>query len=84
LPVTDRFFRPLHASVVVALGSRRVVHVVVTRHPTGGWVAQQLREVTPFDQRPRCLIRDNDGKYGSALPVAKWCRGVYGAYPTGQ
>ena len=52
LPVTDLLFRPLHAFVVVALGSRRVVHVGVTRHPTDAWVAQQLREATPFDQRP--------------------------------
>src|SRR5205823_11508498 len=27
-------------------------------------VAQQLREATPFDARPRFLIRDNYGKYG--------------------
>ena len=46
------------------LGSRRIVHVGVTRHPTDAWVAQQLREATPFDQRPRYLIRDNDAKYG--------------------
>jgi len=41
-----------------------VVHVGVTRHPTDAWVAQQLREATPFDQRPRYRIRDNDRKYG--------------------
>jgi putative transposase len=67
LPVTDLFFRPLYAFVVVALGSRRVVHVGVTRHPTDAWVAQQLREATPFDQRPRYLVRDRDSKYGSAF-----------------
>jgi len=64
LPVTDLFFRPLYAFIVVALGSRRVVHVGVTRHPTDAWVAQQLREATPFEQRPRYLIRNNDSKYG--------------------
>ncbi len=67
LPVTDLLFRPLYAFVVVALGSRRVVHVGVTRHPTDAWVAQQLREATPFDQRPRYVIRDNDSKYGPAF-----------------
>lgn len=41
-----------------------MVHVGVTRHPTDGWVAQQLREATPFGQRPKYLIRDNDRKYG--------------------
>ena len=67
LQVTDAFFRPLFAFFVVALASRRVVHVGVARHPTDAWVAQQLRQATPFDQRPRFLIRDNDGKYGSAF-----------------
>jgi putative transposase len=43
------------------------VHVGVTRHPTGAWVAQQLREATPFDQRPTYLIRDNDGKFGATF-----------------
>ncbi len=64
LPVTDLLFRPLYAFFVVALGARRVVHVGVTRHPTDEWVAQQLREATPFGEGPRFLIRDNDGKYG--------------------
>jgi transposase InsO family protein len=65
LPVTDALFRPVYAFFVIALGSRRVVHVGVTRHPTDAWVAQQLREATPFGQHPRYLIRDNDGKYGT-------------------
>jgi len=67
LPVTDLLFRPLYAFCVVELATRRVVHVGATRHPTDAWVAQQLREATPFDQRPRYLIRDNDGKFGAAF-----------------
>jgi len=66
-PVTDLLFRPLYAFVVIAHRSRHVVHVGVTRHPTDAWVAQQLREATPFDQRPRYLVRDRDSKYGSAF-----------------
>ena len=41
------------------------MHVGVTRHPTDAWVAQQLREATPYGQTPRFLIRDNDSKFGS-------------------
>jgi len=67
LPVTDLLFRPLYAFFVVARGSRRVVHVGITRHPTDVWVARQRREATPFDQRPRSLIRDRDSKYGPAF-----------------
>jgi putative transposase len=62
--VTDLLFRPLFAFVMIELGSRRVVHVGVTAHPTDAWVAQQVREATPFSQGPRYLLRDNDRKYG--------------------
>jgi putative transposase len=65
LQINDLIFRPLFAFFIVAHGSRRVVHVGVTRHPTDAWVAQQLREATPFDERPRFLVRDNDSKYGA-------------------
>ncbi len=76
LPVTDLLFRHMSACFVVALGSRRVVHVGVTRHPTDAWVAQQLREATPFGQRPRYLIRDNDGKYGASFARVAAASGI--------
>ena len=50
--------------VIIELGSRRLVHFGVTRNPTDAWVAQRLREATPFSQGQRYLIRDNDRKYG--------------------
>ncbi len=64
LQVTDIFFRPLFAFIITELGSRRIVHVGVTRAPSDAWVAQQLREAAPFGQTPTYLIRDNDAKYG--------------------
>ncbi len=76
LPVTDLLFRPLYAFVVVALDSRRVVHVGVTRQPTDAWVAQQLREATPFDQRPRYLVRDRDSKYGATFARVAAASGI--------
>ena len=76
LPITDALFRPVYAFVVIALGSRRVVHVGVTRHPTDAWVAQQLREATPFGAQPRYLIRDNDGKYGPAFARVAAATGI--------
>ncbi len=76
LPVTDLRFRPLDAFVVIAHRSRRVVHVGVTRHPTAAWVARQLREATPFDQRPRSLVRDRDSKYGSAFARVAAASGI--------
>ncbi len=65
IQITDVFFRSLFAFVIVELGSRRVMHLGVTRHPSDEWVAQQLREATPFGQGPKHLIRDNDDKYGA-------------------
>ena len=64
LQTYDLFFRTLFVFVIIELGSRRLVHFGVTRNPTDAWVAQQLREATPFAQGPRYLIRDNDRKYG--------------------
>jgi putative transposase len=64
LPVTDLFFRSLFAFFIIELKSRKVLHIGVTRHPTDAWVAQQLREATPFGMMPRFLIRDNDSTFG--------------------
>jgi putative transposase len=76
LPVIDLVFRPVNLFFIVELGSRRVVHFNVTAHPTDAWVAQQLREATPYDQRPRFLIRDRDGKYGEAFAKVAKGRGI--------
>jgi transposase InsO family protein len=67
LPVTDLFFRPLFAFFIIELKSRKVIHVNVTRSPTDAWVAQQLREATPYGQTPKYLIRDNDRKFGQSF-----------------
>jgi hypothetical protein len=64
LPVTDLYFCSLLAFFLIEMKSRKVIHVGVTRHPSDAWVAQQLREATPFGQAPRFLIRDNDSKFG--------------------
>ncbi len=64
LQVHDLFFQQLFAFFITELGSRRIVHVGVTRSPTDAWAAQQLREATPFGHVPKYLVRDNDAKYG--------------------
>ncbi|HEV8639224.1 MAG TPA: integrase core domain-containing protein [Chloroflexota bacterium] len=67
LQLTELLFRPVFAFFVVELGSRRVVHVGVTRAPSDAWVAQQLREATPEGVGPRYLVHDHDAKYGPAF-----------------
>ena len=65
LQVTDLFFRPLFAFFIVELKSRRVIHVGVTRSPSDHWVAQQLREATPYGQAPKYLIAGGPGPSSS-------------------
>jgi transposase InsO family protein len=67
LPVIDLWFRPLSRFHHRAGFAADCVHFGVTRSPTDAWVAQQLREATPFGQAPRSLIRDRDSKYGDAF-----------------
>ena len=67
LQTYDALFRMVFVFVIIELGSRRVVHMGVTRNPTDEWTAQQLREATPFGEGPRYLIRDNDSKYGDSF-----------------
>ena len=64
LHVTDLFFRPLFAFFLIELKTRRVIHVGVTRSPSDAWVAQHLREATPYGHAPKYLIRDRDSKFG--------------------
>ena len=65
LPIVDLFFRQFYALFIIELGSRRAVHVGVTDSPTDAWLAQLLRDATPFGEGPNYLIRDNDSTYGS-------------------
>jgi putative transposase len=76
LQVTDLFFRPLFAFFIIELQSRKVIHVNVTRSPTDPWVAQQLREATPYEQRPKYLLRDNDSKFGQSFARVATTSGI--------
>jgi transposase InsO family protein len=76
LHCTDLCFRSVFAFFIVEHATRRVVHLGVTRHPTDAWVAQQLREATPFGQKPKFLIQDNDAKFGPAFARLAWASGI--------
>jgi hypothetical protein len=76
LQVTDLFFRPLCAFFIIELKSRKVIHVNVTRSPTDQWVAQQLREATPYGQAPKYLIRETDGKFGQHFARVAFTSGI--------
>jgi hypothetical protein len=76
LQVTDLFFRPLFAFFIIELKSRKVIHVNVTRTPTDPWVAQPLREATPYGQAPTDLIRDYDRKFGQRFAQVAATSGI--------
>jgi putative transposase len=76
LQVTDLFFRPLFAFFIVELKSRKVIHVGVTRSPTDDWMAQQLREATPYGLAPKYLICDNDSKFGHCFARVATTSGI--------
>src|SRR5256886_6139142 len=61
-------FSSLYCFFVISHDRRRILHVNVTKHPTSGWIIQQLREAFPFGSAPRYLIFDRDAKYGLELP----------------
>jgi transposase InsO family protein len=73
---TDLCCRSIFAFFMVEQVTRRVVHLGATRHPTDAWVAQQLREATPYGQKPKFLIRDNDAKFGPAFTRLAQASGI--------
>jgi len=60
-------FRLLYVFVVIEHGSRRLVRVAVTAHPSAAWTFQQLREVVGFDRARRYLIHDRDSIFAMSL-----------------
>ncbi len=76
LPVVDLFFRQTFVFFIIELSSRRVVLFAVTRTPTEAWVAQQLREATPFGTGPKYLIRDNDNMFGTRFDEVAQATGI--------
>jgi putative transposase len=56
-------FRILYIFIVIELESRKVIHLHVTDHPTIAWTKQQIRNAC-FNEQPKFLLHDNDGKFG--------------------
>jgi putative transposase len=63
--VNDWLFRQWYVFVVMELKTRRIVQTGVTKYPTDEWMAQQLREATPWGRGSKYLIRDRDKKYAT-------------------
>jgi transposase InsO family protein len=65
--VATATFRLCDVFVVLEIGTRRVVHWNVTRHPSGAWTAQQFRMITPGDQRHRYVLHDRDSIFSDGV-----------------
>ncbi len=60
-------FRVLYCFFVIEHGRRKILHFNVTKHPTGPWIVQQLREALPESCPYRDAILDRDGKFGEEV-----------------
>jgi len=63
-------FGVLYCFFVISHDRRRVLHTNVTKHPTSGWITQQLREAFPLEASLKYLIFDRDRKFGFEVITA--------------
>src|SRR5664279_2747317 len=63
-------FGVLYCFFIISHERRRILHVNVTKHPTSGWITQQLREAFPFEASHKYLIFDRDRKFGFEVIAA--------------
>jgi len=73
--VTARL-RILYIFVVMEIGSRKLLHVNVTPHPSASWTLQQLREAIPGEHAYRWLVHDRSGIFSGELDKSLQAWGV--------
>jgi hypothetical protein len=56
--VVTATFRLVYVLVIMEVGSRRILHCNVTRHPTAEWTLQQFRECVTGEEGYRFVIHD--------------------------
>ena len=62
--------------VIIEIGSRRIIHTGVTRHPNDLWVSRQVLAAGDWDENPKYLVADNDAKFGQEFEKAVANRGI--------
>ena len=65
LTVHTIWFRTLYVFFIIHHGTREIVQIRVTAHPTANWLAQQMTEACGTHREgPRYLIHDREGCFG--------------------
>jgi putative transposase len=60
-------FQVVYVLVVIHHGTRRLLHLNVTNHPTAAWTLQQLRETIGLNDAYRFLLHDRDSIFSQGL-----------------
>lgn len=61
--VPTLYFKVLYVLIIISHDRRKIEHFAVTSNPSSSWVAQQIRETTPFGHQPKYLIHDRGSMF---------------------
>ncbi len=76
LTVVTARFQFLYVFVVMEVGTRKILHVNLTSHPTAEWTLQQFREAIASEHDYRFVIVDRDTKFSEDLRKSVRAMGV--------
>jgi transposase InsO family protein len=65
--VVTATFRVVYVLLIIEIGTRRILHLNVTQHPTAAWTLQQFRACVAGDEGYRFIIHDRDSIYSRHL-----------------
>ena len=68
--VVTATFQLTYVFLIMEIGSRKLLHFNVTRHPTAEWTLQQFRECVTGDEGYGFVIHDRDSIYSKELDAS--------------
>src|SRR4029450_3752683 len=69
LVVVTATFRLVYVFIVMEIGTRRILHLNVTKHPNAEWTMLQFRECLTGEERYRFVIHDRDAIYSKDVDL---------------
>ena len=63
-------FQVMYVFIAIEIGSRRILHVNVTDHPTAEWTRQQFREFVDGQSGHRYVVHDRDTIFSAKVDEA--------------